>query len=349
MKEAMFYQKLEGDRVRCDLCNHRCVISQGKRGICRVRENRDGLLYSLVYGKVAASNVDPIEKKPLFHFYPGSTAYSIATVGCNFHCLHCQNWTISQVENGEIVGKETTPGRIVRNAIDNRCQSIAYTYTEPTIFYEYAYDVAEIAHEKGLKNLFITNGYISEEALKEISLYLHAANIDLKSMSDSFYRNICGGKLQPVLDNIKLYHNLSIWIEVTTLIIPGYNDDSNELKNIAEFIRKIDASIPWHVTRFYPAYKLSDIPPTSLETLRKAVEIGKKAGLEYVYQGNVREGENTYCPRCGGLLIKRDGFNTVVNKIKNGTCPYCGKHIAGRGMGKSKDDFHQSVSTSWRE
>lgn len=339
MKEAMFYQKLEGDRVRCDLCNHRCVISQLKKGICQVRENRDGILYSLVYGKVAASNVDPIEKKPLFHFYPGSTAYSIATVGCNFRCLHCQNWTISQPENGEIVGKEITPGRVVKNAIDSRCQSVAYTYTEPTIFYEYAYDVAEIAHEKGLKNLFITNGYISEEALKEISLYLDAANIDLKTMSDSFYKNICGGKLQPVLDNIKLYHNLGIWIEVTTLIIPGYNDDSDELKNIAEFIRKIDASIPWHVTRFYPAYRLSDIPPTSLETLRKVVEIGKKAGLEYVYQGNVREGENTYCPRCGRLLIKRDGFNTVVNKIKNGSCPYCGKHIAGKGIGKSTDEF----------
>ncbi|MFW6122362.1 MAG: radical SAM protein, partial [Petrotogales bacterium] len=182
MKEAMFYQKLEGNKVRCNLCHHRCIISKGKRGICQVRENRNGVLYSLVYGKVVASNVDPIEKKPLFHFYPGSTAYSIATVGCNFHCLHCQNWEISQVKN-EIVGKEIPPRNIVKNAINSGCQSIAYTYTEPTIFYEYAYDIAKIVHGKGLKNLFITNGYISEEALREISSYLDAANIDLKSMS----------------------------------------------------------------------------------------------------------------------------------------------------------------------
>lgn len=339
MKEAMFYQKLEGNKVRCNLCNHRCVISEGKRGICQVRENRDGILYSLVYGKVVASNVDPIEKKPFFHFYPGSTAYSIATVGCNFRCLHCQNWAISQLENEEITGKEITSEKIVKNATDNGCQSIAYTYTEPTIFYEYAYDIAKIAHRKGLKNLFITNGYISEEALKESSPYLDAANIDLKSMSNKFYRKVCGAKLQPVLDNIKLYYDLGIWIEVTTLIIPGYNDDSDELEKIAQFIRKIDASIPWHVTGFYPAYKLTDVPSTPLKTLRKAVEIGKKAGLEYVYQGNVGEGENTYCPNCGQLLIERDRFNMAINKIKNESCLYCGKRIAGRGMEKNKDSF----------
>lgn len=331
MKETMFYQKLEGNKVRCNLCYHQCIISERKRGICRVRENRNGVLYSLVYGKVVASNVDPIEKKPLFHFYPGSLAYSIGTAGCNFSCLHCQNWAISQVKN-EIVGRELNPGDVVKNVVDNRCKSIAYTYTEPTIFYEYAYDVAKIAHSKGLKNLFITNGYISEEALKEVSPYLDAANIDLKSMSNRFYRKVCSAKLQPVLDNIKLYYNLGIWIEVTTLIIPGYNDDSDELKGIAKFIKEIDASIPWHVTGFYPAYKLTDIPPTSVETLRKAIEIGKKAGLDYVYQGNVGEGENTYCPSCGKLLIERDVFDIAVNNIKNGSCPYCRKLIVGRGM-----------------
>lgn len=194
MKEAMFYQKLEENGVRCNLCNHRCLVSQGKRGICQVRENRDGILYSLVYGKVVRGNVDPIEKKPLFHFYPGSTAYSVATVGCNFRCSNCQNWEISQVADEEIVGKEITPGRLVRNAVDSGCKSIAYTYTEPTIFYEYAYDAAKIAHERDLKNLFVTNGYISEEALREISPYLDGANIDLKSLSDSFYRNVCGAK-----------------------------------------------------------------------------------------------------------------------------------------------------------
>jgi pyruvate formate lyase activating enzyme len=331
MKEAMFYKKLEGNKVRCNLCHHRCVISEGKKGICQVRENRKGVLYSLVYGKIVASDDDPIEKKPLFHFYPGTTAYSIATVGCNFHCLHCQNWEISQVKN-KIVGKDITPDNIVKNAINNSCQSIAYTYTEPTIFYEYAYDIAKIANGKGLKNLFITNGYISEDALKKISPYLDAVNIDLKSMSDGFYNKVCGAKLQPVLDNIKLYHDLDIWMEITTLIIPGYNDDSDELKRIAEFITNIDVGIPWHVIGFYPAYKLNDVSPTSAETLRKAVEIGRKARLEYVYQGNTREGENTYCPYCGELLILRDYFGIVAYDVINGSCPYCGKHIAGKGM-----------------
>lgn len=332
MKEARFYQKLKDDKVRCNLCHHKCIISQGKRGICHARENNNGVLYSLVYGKLIACHVDPIEKKPLFHFFPGSKAYSIATLGCNFHCLHCQNWSISQITH-KIVGKEFTPEDIIQNAITNRCQSIAYTYTEPTIFFEFAYETAKVAHKKGLKNLFITNGYISTEALEEISPYIDAANIDLKSMNNQFYRNVCGAKLQPILDNIKLYYELGIWIEVTTLIIPGHNDDPRELKKIAEFIRNIDSTIPWHVTGFHPAYKLNDIQSTHIETLRMAVEIGTQAGLEYVYQGNLREGENTNCPQCGKLLIKRNGFGIKVNKIKMGLCPYCEKKIAGKGMG----------------
>ena len=205
MKEAMFYQKLDENKVRCDLCNHRCIISEGKRGLCKVRENKSGSLYSLVYGKLIASNADPIEKKPLFHFYPGTKAYSIATMGCNFRCLYCQNWSISQFKNGEIMGEDIVPETIIENAIAKGCQSIAHTYTEPTIFYEYSYDIAKIAHQKGLKNIYITNGYISDEALKKTSPFLDAANIDLKSMNDNFYKKICGAKLQPVLDNIKLY------------------------------------------------------------------------------------------------------------------------------------------------
>lgn len=335
MKEAMFYEKLEDNKVRCNLCPHRCVIPEGKKGKCHVRENEDGVLYSSVYGRAVASNVDPVEKKPLFHFYPGSTAYSVATVGCNFHCLHCQNWDLSQAEKG-IVGRKLPPEEIVDNSINSGCRSIAYTYTEPTIFYEYAYDTAKMAHEKGLKNLFITNGYISEKALRKISPYLDAANIDLKSMSGDFYRKICGAKLQPILDNIKLYHDLGIWVEVTTLIIPGYNDSNDELKKIAEFIKKIDSNIPWHVTGFYPAYKLNDAPPTSIEKLRTAAEIGKKAGLKHVYQGNINQGENTFCPYCGELLIERSNFGTTMNKIKNNSCTYCGKHIAGRGIGKDR-------------
>jgi len=332
----MFYQKVEGNRVMCTLCNHQCVISSGKRGVCSVRENNDGTLYSLVYGKMVANNIDPVEKKPLFHFYPGSKAYSIATAGCNFHCLHCQNWSISQLENGDITGQELAPGKIVEDALAGGCQSIAYTYTEPTIFYEYAFDTANIAHKKGLKNIFITNGYISEEALRKISPYLDAANIDLKSMKDSFYRKVCGAKLKPVLDNIKLYYMLGIWLEVTTLIIPGYNDSSEELEEIARFISDIDKSIPWHVSRFFPAYKLGSVPPTPKITLDKAIEIGRKEGLEYVYQGNIGEGENTFCPNCGKLLIERTGFDFVENKIRSGSCPYCGKAIAGIGMNSER-------------
>jgi len=330
MKEAMYYNKLEENKIKCKLCNHFCVISEGKRGICRVRENRRGKLYSLVYGYAAADNIDPIEKKPLFHFYPGSSSYSVSTVGCNFSCLHCQNWSISQVDSGEIFGREISPKKIVNNAIAGRCKSIAYTYTEPTVFYEYAYDIAKLAHKTGLKNIFVTNGYISRDALTEFSPYLDGANIDLKSMRNSFYKKICNAKLTPVLDNIKLYYNLDIWIEITTLIIPGYNDDSEELKKIAEFIRSIDADIPWHVTAFHPTYKLTNAPSTQVKTLRKAVEIGKKTGLNYVYQGNVIEGENTYCPKCGKLLIERNIYRITENNIKNENCSFCGEHIEGK-------------------
>ena len=329
MKEAMYYDKIDGNKVKCNLCNHLCVISEGKRGICRVRENRRGILFSLVYGNAVANNIDPIEKKPLFHFYPGSTSYSLSTVGCNFSCSHCQNWSISQVDSGRIYGKEISPKRIVKNAIDGGCKSIAYTYTEPTVFYEYAYDIAKLAHEAGLKNIFVTNGYISRDALKEFSPYLDGANIDLKSIRKSFYKKVCGAKLQPILDNINLYHNLDIWIEITTLIIPGHNDGSEELKKIAEFIGSINADIPWHVTAFHPTYKFIDIPSTQVKTLRKAVDIGKKAGLKYVYQGNVREGENTYCPNCGKLLIERNIFRITENYIKNDNCSFCGEHIVG--------------------
>jgi pyruvate formate lyase activating enzyme len=330
MKEAMFYDKLSDYKVKCYLCHHRCIISKGKRGICRVRENKRGILYSLVYGKIVANNIDPIEKKPLFHFYPGSLTYSISTVGCNFRCLHCQNWSISQFDNSEIVGMEIPPEKIVVNAIENKCKSISYTYTEPTVFYEYAYETASLAHKKGLKNIFVTNGYISKDALKEFSPYLDGANIDLKSMSKSFYRNICGAKLQPVLDNIKIYHDLNIWIELTTLIIPGYNDDLKQLKKIADYIKNIDADIPWHVTAFSPTYKLTDAVSTHIETLRNAVEIGKNSGLRYVYQGNVREGENTYCEKCGNLLIERNIYNINKYNIKSDTCSFCGTHIAGK-------------------
>jgi len=331
MKEAMFYSLIDNDKVKCELCPHQCEILPGKRGICRVRENRDGVLYSLNYQRLIAAHIDPIEKKPLFHFYPGSNSYSIAAIGCNFRCLHCQNWTISQVERDIIKGEAISPDKILEDAIRNDCLSISYTYTEPTIYYETAYDTSKIAHEKGLKNIFVTNGYISPEPLKNIAPYLDAANIDLKAMNEKFYRDVCGAKLQPVLDSIKLYYQLGIWIEVTTLIIPGYNDNRDELRQIASFIANIDESIPWHVTAFYPTYKLNDAPPTPSTTLERAYNIGKEEGLKYVYQGNIGQGENTYCPSCGKLLVKREFFNTK-NLIKEKQCPSCGCKIQGIGM-----------------
>jgi pyruvate formate lyase activating enzyme len=330
--EARFYEKLEGNVVQCRLCSQRCRIVEGNRGLCGVRENRGGTLYSLVYGKLASQAVDPIEKKPLFHVLPGSSTYSIATVGCNFRCSNCQNWEISQSPKPKnpIMGKEISPEETVKAAQRTGCDSIAYTYTEPIIFMEYAYDTAKLAIEKGMKNLFVTNGYITEEALKEIAPYLHAANVDLKSFNDEFYRENCGARLQPVLEAIKLHKKLGIWIEVTTLIIPTLNDSEENLFEIAKFIADVGVEIPWHVSGFYPAYQLLDLPPTPIETIRKAREIGLNAGLRYVYQGNVPgEGENTYCYRCGELLIERFGCRIVKNRVVESACPHCGAVIDG--------------------
>ena len=334
MKEAMFYEKLEDNLVNCNLCSHRCRrIADSKRGICGVRENRDGKLYSLVYGKAVAMSVDPIEKKPLFNFLPGSRSYSIATVGCNFRCDNCQNYDISQLpkERNIIVGPDVSPEEIVSAAKRSNCASIAYTYSEPTIFFEYAYDIAKLARKEGLKNVFVTNGYITPEALREISPYLDAANIDLKSFSDEFYRKSCGARLQPVLDSIRLYKSLGIWIEITTLIIPTLNDSEEELQKIAEFIKEVGEDTPWHITQFHPMYNLPDLPRTPVSTLRKARQIGLEAGLRYVYEGNVpgETGENTYCPNCGKPLIRRFGYSIQENKIKNSACTYCGTKIDG--------------------
>ena len=337
MKEAMFYEKLDGNVVKCNLCNHRCSrITNSKRGICGVRENRDGTLYSLVYGKAVARATDPIEKKPLFHFLPGSKAYSIATAGCNFRCSNCQNFEISQMprERNVIIGEDVTPEEIVAAAKQYKCESIAYTYTEPTIFFEYAYDTAKLASKEGIKNVFVTNGYITEEALVEIKPYLDAANIDLKSFSDDFYRKNCGARLSPVLDSIKVHKSLGIWIEITTLIIPTLNDSEENLRKIAEFIKDVGEEIPWHISRFHPMYQLLDLPRTPITTLHKAREIGLEVGLRYVYEGNVpgEVGENTYCYNCGKPLIRRHGYTILENKIKDSECSYCGAKVDGVHM-----------------
>ncbi len=336
MKEAMFFEKLENKKVRCYLCRHRCVIEDGKKGICRVRENHDGILYSLVYKKLISDNVDPIEKKPLYHFFPGSTAFSVATAGCNFRCLNCQNYEISQLPKGQelIVGRDVAPEKIVDDALHYQCKSIAYTYTEPTIFFEYAYEIAKIAFQKSIKNVFVTNGYTTREALTAIKPYLHAANVDLKTFSDETYKKLCGARLEHVLDCIRSYKELGIWIEITTLIIPGINDSAYELRQIAEFIRSVGPEIPWHVSRFYPKYRLIDKPQTPVDTLRMAREIGFEAGLRYVYEGNIpgEGGENTYCYTCKKVIIKRYGYQIIENNIVESRCPACDAAIDGIGL-----------------
>lgn len=333
MKEALYYEALADQQVRCGLCHHRCMIRSGRRGICGVRENRDGRLYSLVYGRLTAEAVDPIEKKPLYHFLPGSTSFSIATRGCNFRCLHCQNCTISQVTSDVPISgdREIAPEQLVAVARGMGCRSISYTYTEPTIFYEYALDTARLAAAHGLKNVFVTNGYITPEPLREIAPVLDAANVDLKFFDQAKYREICGADLQPVLDTIRLYYELGIWIEITTLIIPEYNDDDVQLGRIASFIAELDCTIPWHVTGFYPVYKLQHVPPATVAMLRRARRIGYEAGLEHVYTGNLpdEEGSTTLCPDCNSALLARSGLHLSSAKSFDGVCSSCGSHIAG--------------------
>jgi pyruvate formate lyase activating enzyme len=331
--EALLYEKEEENRVRCGLCAHRCRIGPGRRGVCGVRENRQGVLYSLVYGPILAENVDPIEKKPLFHLLPGSQSFSIAAAGCNFRCSFCQNHEISQMprEAGRIVGRERTPAQIVEMALRSGSQSIAYTYTEPTIYFEFAFDAAGIAREKGLKNVFVTNGFMTPEMLELLAPRLDAANVDLKSFRDDFYRKECGARLQPVLDSLRKMKELGIWVEVTTLLIPGLNDGEEELRELAAFIVSLGAETPWHISRFYPRYRMTDQPPTPAGSIHEAVEIGRSAGLRYVYSGNIPgdAGENTLCFRCGGLLIGRHGFSVERLELKGSACPHCGTLLDG--------------------
>jgi pyruvate formate lyase activating enzyme len=332
MKEAYLYKKKDNKMVRCNLCNHRCLIKNQDKGKCCVRKNIDGVLYSLVYRKLIAENSDPIEKKPLFHFLPGTYSLSIATVGCNFKCFFCQNFNISQTPSDFdiIEGRDVSPEELVNHALANGDKSISYTYTEPTIFFEYAYDTAELASKKGLKNVFVTNGFMTKECIMMMEPYLDAANVDLKSFSEDTYKKKIGGRLKPVLNNIILMKKLGIWVEVTTLIVPGINDSKGELQQIAEFLVGIDKGMPWHISAYYPQYK-SDIPPTSIEQIKTAISIGKDAGLKYVYGGNIpgSKYENTHCPNCNNLLVERAGFSVSGNKLKKGFCFSCGEKIEG--------------------
>ena len=333
-KVALLYEQLDRQTVRCFLCSHGCRITANKFGFCGVRQNLGGKLYTHVYGNPCALHVDPIEKKPLYHFFPGTYSYSLATVGCNFHCGFCQNWQISQVLAQDIASqsaqKEVSASEIVAAAVKSGCGSISYTYTEPTIFFEYALDIAKLAKENKLSNVFVTNGYMSGEALSLIKPYLDAANVDLKFFQKASYRKICGADLQPVLDSIVLMKKMGIWVEITTLIVPGENDSDDELAGIAGFISGIDKDMPWHVSRFHPDYKFSDYQATPQATLEKACAIAKYAGLNYVYAGNVDWGSDTCCPGCKKSLIKRAGFSILENNIKSGKCAFCATVIPGR-------------------
>lgn len=329
----MFYSSLEAGKVRCNLCNHQCIISPSKRGLCGVRENREGKLYSLVFERVISMNVDPIEKKPLFHLLPGSNSFSIATVGCNFRCLQCQNHEISQmpIDQKRIDGSPVPASKIVSLAKQYRCQSISYTYTEPTIYFEYAYETAILANQEGIKNIFVTNGYMSEEALSKIQPYLNGANVDLKSIQEKFYKEVCGARLGPVLENLRTMKRMGIWVEITTLVIPTLNDSEKEFEELAQFVFSIGPEVPWHLSAFYPTYKMLNLPRTPAATLHRAREIGLKAGLQYVYCGNIpgQGGEDTFCPGCGRKVIERMGFQIVRNEILGGKCRHCDHSIEG--------------------
>jgi|YNPNPStandDraft_1061719.scaffolds.fasta_scaffold02791_3 pyruvate formate lyase activating enzyme len=338
--EAILWERLgpEDLRVRCNLCAHRCVIPPGRKGACCVRENRDGVLYTLVYERTIAQHVDPIEKKPLFHFQPGSRTFSIATAGCNFRCAFCQNWEISQLprEQGTVTGSPATPAQIARAAVRTACASVAYTYTEPTIFAEYALDTAREAQRLGLRNVFVSNGYMTPELLHMMAGLIDGINVDLKAGRGEFYRKISGAALEPVLANLKLIQQLGIWLEVTTLVIPGLNDSDDELRWVARFLaNELGPDVPWHISRFYPHYKMRDTPPTPTATLERAWQLGREAGLHYVYVGNVpgHDTESTRCPGCGTVVIERYGYQIGRRHLRNGACATCGTVIAGVEIG----------------
>ncbi|AXI25143.1 AmmeMemoRadiSam system radical SAM enzyme [Methanofervidicoccus sp. A16] len=331
LHEAMYYEPLDNKLVRCTLCPRYCVIPPGRRGFCRCRENIDGKLYAINYGKVCSAAVDPIEKKPLYHFYPGSLTFSIATGGCNFRCKHCQNWEVSQRAPDEIIYTTLYPEDIVKMTLEYRCDGISYTYTEPTVFYELMYDTVNIARRKGLYNVMVTNGYINEEPLR--NLKIDGMNIDIKG-NERFYREVCSGSLEPVLRTAVLSKKMGIHVEITNLIIPTYNDNIEDILNIIHFVRDyLGRDTPLHFTRFFPRYKLLDIPPTPIEVLERARNLALEEGLKYVYIGNVpgHEGENTYCPKCGTLLIDRSKFTGIIINIDRSSgipkCPNCGEVV----------------------
>lgn len=333
MVKALLYENIgEGNVVRCRLCGHHCRLKENQLGVCRVRKNINGDLYSLNYDRVCATHLDPIEKKPLYHFLPASTSYSIAAMGCNFKCKFCQNYSLSVVENeSRIFGEQIPPETLVRAALNSSSESISYTYSEPTIYFELMLETAKLAREKGLKNVMVTNGYMSPEALEMMSPYLDAANIDLKAFREDFYKEYCGAALAPVLETIKGMKAKGIWVELTTLLIPGLNTDKQEIGELISFILGVDNMMPWHVSRFFPQHRLLEVPPTPTGAIYEALEMGRDRGLKFVYAGNVADERfaHTHCPTCNAVLIERRGYFTKVKKLADGKCGSCGQVIAG--------------------
>jgi pyruvate formate lyase activating enzyme len=331
-KLSPYFTPLEAGDIQCELCPHRCRVSKGKRGLCRVRENRDGKYYSLVYGNPCAVHLDPIEKKPFFHVLPGTTSFSLATAGCNFQCKFCQNWEISQASPEDVYSYDVPPELIVSKAKEIGARSVAHTYVEPSIFYEYMFDIGHLTRREGLLNVTHSNGFINPVPLKNLCKVLDAANIDLKGFTENFYRELCGGELNPVLETLKRLKQEKVHLEITNLMIPTKNDEMSVLKEMCLWIKKdLGADTPIHFSRFYPLYKLKTLPPTPVSTLEKAREVALSAGLEYVYIGNIpgHAGENTFCPKCKKMVIQRTGYMVGEINVKAGKCKYCGKPIPG--------------------
>lgn len=349
--EAVLWERLEDrDKILCNVCAHRCIIHKGYVGACHVRHNVDGVLYALNYRKTSGFYADPVEKKPLYHFYPGSSLMSLGAPGCNFRCRFCQNSDLSQmpVEYNRIEGRVMEPEAIVEETIRRGCLGIAYTYTEPTIYIEFALEVMGLAKERGLKNVWVSNGYLTPEATELVAPTLDAINIDLKAFNDPFYLKVCGARYRPVCDTIVRMAALGIWTEVTTVVIPGHNDSDDELSAIAGFVARVNRDIPWHISAFHPDYRMLDVPPTPAETLRRAQEIGQAAGLKYVYIGNAPalHAESTLCPGCGHVLIGRKGYSLTEWGLQDGECRRCGLVVPGAGL-KTAPELNRKRLGAW--
>jgi len=333
LKEVMFYEKLQDNKIKCLICPRVCVVSEDKRGYCGNKENRGGSYYSLVYGKACSAHIDPIEKKPFFHFLPGTKdVFSLAAAGCNFECQYCQNWQISQAKPEDVETDDLPPEKIVEICQENNCPVIAFTYTEPTVFYEYVYETARLAKEKGIASVMVSNGFINEKPLLELCKQLTAVKIDLKGFSDDFYKKYCRGQLQPVLDTLLTLKKSNLWYEIVVLVVPTLNDAAEDLQKMCEWINKnLSDEVPVHFDRFTPLYKLTNLPPTPVKTLETAYQVARKAGLKFVYLGNVtpHQWESTYCPKCEKIIIKRNGYVIEENNLKDGKCKYCQTTIPG--------------------